>query len=292
MVYLSEDIAIIWILLMTLIIMAYPLYMEIFNNGQTVGKSVMSIRVMCLDGSKPSKTASMLRWLLYLIDIFMGMGLFFVVFSKNCQRVGDLAAGTTVVKVKREKRPFVLSDYQFTKVGYLPSYPEVTKLNMRQVSVIENVLYTNNDQMREAYIEPFVTRIAVRLQQIPYLRLLQMAAKACCPVEQQQRVRLSLRYAEDFDSLAGKTRLVRGQQPFEIIKAVPAEGEQTRGPQPDEQRRGVEAHELFETLSSQNASPLVENYYHRCSACIISKMFLNYKAADKIFRFRLCPPMR
>ena len=147
-------------------------------------------------------------------------------------------------------------------------------------------------QMREAYIEPFVTRIAVRLQQIPYLHLLQMAAKACCPVEQQQRVRLSLRYAEDFDSLSGKTRLVRGQQPFEIIKAVPAEGEQTRGPQPDEQRRGVEAHELFETLSSQNASPLVENYYHRCSACIISKMFLNYKVADKIFRFRLCPPMR
>ena len=159
MVYLSEDIAIIWILLMTLIIMAYPLYMEIFNNGQTVGKSVMSIRVMCLDGSKPSKTASMLRWLLYLIDIFMGMGLFFVVFSKNCQRVGDLAAGTTVVKVKREKRPFVLSDYQFTKVGYLPSYPEVTKLNMRQVSVIENVLYTNNDQMREAYIDQLALKV-------------------------------------------------------------------------------------------------------------------------------------
>lgn len=73
-------------------------------------------------------------------------------------------------------------------------------------------------QMREAYIEPFVTRIAVRLQQIPYLCLLQMAAKACCPVEQQQRVRLSLRYAEDFDPLAGKHALYEASSPSKSSK--------------------------------------------------------------------------
>ena len=117
-------------------------------------------------------------------------------------------------------------------------------------------------QMLEARAEALRARIAVLLQQCLHLCLSEVSAQAIRPVEEQQDVRLSLCDAEDLDALAREARLVRGQQRLKILKAVLAEGQQARRPQSDEQRRGMKAHELFNPLSPQNASPLVENHYH------------------------------
>jgi uncharacterized RDD family membrane protein YckC len=131
------------------IVLSCPLLMEMFVDGQTIGKSIMGIRVLCLDGSTPSKSAYMLRWLLYGIDFFcMGIGLAAIIFSKNSQRIGDLAAGTTVVKTVRGKRPFILNSFSFAQKGYVPNYPEAASLSMRQASVIGQALFNSNDVRR------------------------------------------------------------------------------------------------------------------------------------------------
>jgi uncharacterized RDD family membrane protein YckC len=128
-------------------------------DGQTIGKSIMSIKVMCLDGSKPSKMALFLRWILYIVDFGLGIGIVSIVFSKNCQRMGDLAAGTTVVKLSKTQRPYILRSFEFTDHRYAPSYPEATHLSVRQIEVIEHLLYSDNAQQRGKLINQLAQKV-------------------------------------------------------------------------------------------------------------------------------------
>ena len=81
----------------------YDLLFEIFMQGQTLGKKIMKIKVVKLDGTQPSVGSYLLRWLIRLfeIDIFQGLvAIVCVASSKNSQRLGDMAAGTTVILIR------------------------------------------------------------------------------------------------------------------------------------------------------------------------------------------------
>ena len=95
----SDEATLILAFVLEIALSSYPLLMEVFNHGQTLGKRLLSIQVIRLDGTEPSVSNSLTRWLLLLIDFFYFIiGLVFIIFTKNSQRLGDLAAGTTVVK--------------------------------------------------------------------------------------------------------------------------------------------------------------------------------------------------
>jgi len=85
-------------------VLFYDLLMEIFFNGQSVGKSAAVIRVMKLNGLQPSVTDYLIRWIFRLIDIIGTSGsvaVILIAFTEKNQRLGDLAAGTTVVAIKK-----------------------------------------------------------------------------------------------------------------------------------------------------------------------------------------------
>jgi uncharacterized RDD family membrane protein YckC len=72
------------------------------TTGQTLGKKLLGIRVANLDGSKAGVGAVLVRTVLRLIDalpILYIVGLISVLATgrERRQRVGDIAAGTTVV---------------------------------------------------------------------------------------------------------------------------------------------------------------------------------------------------
>ena len=46
----------------------YTLICEVLNQGQTLGKMVLNIRVVKMDGSMPTLGAYLMRWMLWLID--------------------------------------------------------------------------------------------------------------------------------------------------------------------------------------------------------------------------------
>ncbi len=82
----------------------YPLICEISMNGQTIGKKSMNIRVVKLDGSQATTSAYVLRWLFLLLDVVLtsgGLALLCIAFTQRSQRVGDLVAGTTVIKAAK-----------------------------------------------------------------------------------------------------------------------------------------------------------------------------------------------
>lgn len=78
----------------------YPVYFEVWRDGQTIGKKVMKIKVIHDDGTPISAAASMTRNLLRVADIlplFYTVGIVATVCNRQFKRLGDLAAGTVVV---------------------------------------------------------------------------------------------------------------------------------------------------------------------------------------------------
>ena len=139
--------------------LSYPLWTEYFFNGQTLGKKIMKIRVVCLDGSRPPFRAFMLRWTLLLVEIPTGLGIVFAIFNKNSQRIGDIAAGTAVVRVSSYDVPQILQNMSFAMKGYNPTYPEASNLSVRQMEVMRRVLFEYDGSEREEYLQKLATKL-------------------------------------------------------------------------------------------------------------------------------------
>lgn len=82
----------------------YPVCFEVLGSGQTLGKRVMGLRVLCEDGSPVSWSVSMTRNILLTADFLplaYTAGLLSMLLTRHFQRLGDLAAGTLVIYADR-----------------------------------------------------------------------------------------------------------------------------------------------------------------------------------------------
>lgn len=82
----------------------YPVICEVFWSGQTPGKKASGLRVLLDDGSPVTWSASLTRNLLLTVDFLpflYGFGLLSMLLSRDFKRLGDLAAGTVVVHVRK-----------------------------------------------------------------------------------------------------------------------------------------------------------------------------------------------
>lgn len=126
------------------IVIFYTVTMEYVNNGQTLGKSIMGIKVIKLDGKAPSFSDYMTRWAFRPIDIYLSFGSIaslLVSSSDKAQRLGDLTANTTLIKVRFHLR-FRLEDIEniSTLSQYEPLYPQVRQLNEEDMLLIKSVI--------------------------------------------------------------------------------------------------------------------------------------------------------
>ena len=127
-------------------ILGYSFLCETFNHGQSFGKRIMNIRVVKADGTTPSISSYLLRWLLFPIDgpITGGLGILVVLLTKNSQRMGDLAAGTMVIKEKNYRKIHVsLDEFDYLTKDYHPVYPQSADLSLEQVNVITRTLQSS-----------------------------------------------------------------------------------------------------------------------------------------------------
>ncbi len=127
--------------LLFLPIMLYHLILESFLGGQTVGKILLKTKVVLLDGSRATSYEYFIRWVLNIVDIWMMggvIGLLSIVLSKKSQRLGDLAAGTTVVSLKA-RIALTHTIYEDLTESYLPVYPEymIRKLSDKDINIIK-----------------------------------------------------------------------------------------------------------------------------------------------------------
>jgi len=176
----------IYIILVGIPVLTYHLCMEIFNNGQSLGKLALGIRVMSLEGGEPHIGQYFIRWIfrvfewlpmLMLYTSFMRynfimqafltglMGLVVVIIiavNKNSQRFGDLAAGTTVVNTRVK---IGLHDTVFQAVqqeNYKVKFPDVMRLSDRDINAIKAVL----NQTRKSHRFDTAHRVAFKVKEV------------------------------------------------------------------------------------------------------------------------------
>lgn len=137
-------------------VLFYSFLCEMFNHGQSFGKMLMKIRVVKADGSTPSIGSFLLRWLLFPIDgpVTGGFGLLVVLLTKNSQRMGDLAAGTMVIKEKNYRKIHVsLDEFDYLTKDYRPTYPQAADLSLEQVNVITRTLQSAHKDRAQRIVQ-------------------------------------------------------------------------------------------------------------------------------------------
>ena len=148
----------------TVVILPILLYCplcEILSNGQTIGKRLFMMRVIMADGTLPSPAAYLLRWLLMIADgpLLGYVGVLVMILNRNNQRLGDMAAGTLVVKLRSYSKIQVsLDEYDYLTRDYRPSYPQAADLSLEQVDIIQRTL--------DSDLQERISQLSQKVQQI------------------------------------------------------------------------------------------------------------------------------
>ena len=151
------------IIIISLPMLFYSLITEIAMNGQTIGKKLMKIRVISLEGGEPVAGQFILRWITKFFEwpflfgyifassaavvayifytCFLGIAVIITILvTKKSQRLGDLAAGTAVVNTKSFMS---IRDTVFMEVpaeNYKVLFPAVMRLTDKDINTVKSVL--------------------------------------------------------------------------------------------------------------------------------------------------------
>ncbi|MCB0662246.1 MAG: RDD family protein [Saprospiraceae bacterium] len=158
----------------------YHVLFEIFNNGQSIGKKALGIKVVRLDGKEAGAFNFMLRGVFHLIDTLFSAGVIGIVLiastDKN-QRLGDMAANTTVIKTK-SSREFTLHDILGIQNldNYEPVFPEVRNLNEEEMLLIKTAINRYHEFPNKSHKE------AIEMLEIRIKEVLQIEEKTGNPI--------------------------------------------------------------------------------------------------------------
>jgi uncharacterized RDD family membrane protein YckC len=139
------------ILFVALPILLYQPVCESLSGGQTLGKYLMKTRVVRVDGSSPSVGDILLRWLILVVDIifFGAVAAFSMLVTSRRQRLGDLAAGTMVIRLNTyDKIRVSLEEFRFVQDNYEPTYKEALNLTENDANRISRTLADRSTSRR------------------------------------------------------------------------------------------------------------------------------------------------
>lgn len=142
----------------------YSVLCHIIFGGQTVGKMILKIKVVRLDGAPTQWYNLLVRWMLRIVDIwlfFASIGVLSILLSDKKQRVGDAAAGTIVISVKNNNKitSTILEDIDS---NYQPVFNNVTLLTDKDVRIIKETFIIskkNNDYKTLTLLRNKVTSV-------------------------------------------------------------------------------------------------------------------------------------
>lgn len=129
-------------------IIFYTLLSEVFLGGQTIGKRLVKIQVVKIDGYQAGFLDFFIRWVMRIVDVNLFSGIVALVSigsTKNHQRLGGLASGTAVVS-KKNKFNIDHTILQEVKDDYVPTYLSVIKLSDNDVRIVKENFERSKDK--------------------------------------------------------------------------------------------------------------------------------------------------
>lgn len=204
-----------WVLIAVL----YFAISESVSGGRTLGKAAMGLRVIRLDGGTANIGEYLLRSAAYIPDL-VGVGALLMFFHPQSRRLGDLLAGTVVV---RERTPVTLLTATAPAPVYLrthdpgPAIDGLTHLGEHELEAVRTFL--GRLGLRPDQRTALASRIAGRL--LDRLQLPPGAPERMWPPELLLE-RLYLQLAPRFE--AGGLPPMPGPRPFSGSSAPPPPG--------------------------------------------------------------------
>jgi uncharacterized RDD family membrane protein YckC len=134
---------IIVIIVYAVLFVFYDLIFEIFMNGQSIGKRIMKIKVISLDGGQPRVGQYFMRWLFRIIDFLIGwpglIALIVAAESEKTQRIGDIVAGTILIRTEPRTQ---INNVVFMPMydGYQPVFKEAGQLSDKDIELIHEII--------------------------------------------------------------------------------------------------------------------------------------------------------
>lgn len=145
----------IMIIVLFLLFAGYFIFFEWLWDGQTPGKRLMKLRVIREDGRPITLWEATARNLLRIFDALPGalipiysVGLIVIFLNKRDQRVGDIFAGTVVIRERTDEAPTFaetfsnrIADAAFRRVQKQTDFnADVSRLSASEVEVVEAFL--------------------------------------------------------------------------------------------------------------------------------------------------------
>ncbi|MFK7748362.1 MAG: RDD family protein [Kordia sp.] len=117
----------------------YTLVLESLWEGQTIGKKIVKIKVVKIDGYQATFVDYIIRWFFRIVDLNMLSGfvaLIAIIMSEKAQRLGGMSSGTAVISQKQKVR---ISHTIMEEIGvdYKPQFPSVIQLSDNDMRIVK-----------------------------------------------------------------------------------------------------------------------------------------------------------
>jgi uncharacterized RDD family membrane protein YckC len=156
-----------------LVVFAYDVPFELLNDGRTIGKVTAGIRVVARDGEPVAFLASAIRNIVRIIDflpVFYAVGSISIVASHDDQRLGDMAAGTYVIRDKFPGLNFQIAPPITVPVEAVMTW-DVSGLSADDVATIRHFLDRRLAlpwPVRTYFANELAARYGARVAGVPY----------------------------------------------------------------------------------------------------------------------------
>ncbi len=145
--YLATEYGWIEFLIIVLPTFLYFVVIETVWKGYTLGKKLVGIRVVKIDGSRAGLGSFVIRWLFRIFEVTIMAGsvaIVTILLNGKGQRLGDIVAKTTVIKDKKKTK---LSDTIFEEIDsdYEPHFSSSLDLTDKEAGIIKEVLKSRKD---------------------------------------------------------------------------------------------------------------------------------------------------
>jgi uncharacterized RDD family membrane protein YckC len=151
------------------VLIVYPIAFETLGRGRTIGKRAIGLRVLSDAGGPITFRHAAVRGVLAVIDVLPGgiLATLSMLVDRRCRRLGDLAAGTVVVRERRGSAPTQAIWFPIPPgwEAYAAALP-VVQLTSAQYELIRRYLLRVNDltiDARASLGHRIATEVAGRL---------------------------------------------------------------------------------------------------------------------------------
>jgi uncharacterized RDD family membrane protein YckC len=149
---MSKGVVALMIFIIFLLFSGYFVFFEWILNGQTPGKKLLKLRVIREDGRPITLWEALTRNLLRIFDALPGVvipiysiGLITIFFNRRDQRIGDIFAGTVVIRERMDEAPTfeetfskTIGDSAIKRVQKRFEFQaDVYKLSVEEIEVVE-----------------------------------------------------------------------------------------------------------------------------------------------------------